>query len=193
MKVLVRLFSAACCLVGLCSAAPIYWTGPGGNGHGYEGVDTLISWTDINALATSRGGHVVTITSAAEQAFVFSNFGGMRRWIGASDAVTEGTFKWITDEPFVYTNWDGGEPNDDINGGTSNGEDLAELRVNGKWNDIPQILSGAQFQINGLIEYEVSADPTSVDNPEPASALLVASALFGAVAWRRSKRKLSSL
>jgi len=147
MRVLVRFLIAACSIAALCDAAPIYWTGPGGNGHGYEGVDTVISWTDLSALADSKGGHVVTITSAAEQAFVFSNFGGMRRWIGATDAVTEGTFKWVTNEPFAFTNWELGEPNDDINGGTSNGEDLAELKVNGKWNDIPQILAGSPFQI----------------------------------------------
>ena len=31
--------------------------------------------------------------------------------IGLNDAASEGTWEWVTGEPFSYANWDGGEPN----------------------------------------------------------------------------------
>ncbi len=177
MRLLVRVWTIACTVGALCMAAPVYWTGPDGNGHGYEAIDTAMSWTDINTLAASRGGYVVTITTAEEQAFVFSSFGGARRWIGLTDQATEGTFAWITGESVVYTNWDASEPNNSTNGGGSDGEDLAELRVTGAWNDVPEILDGNPFLLNGVIEYDAV--------PEPASGALVAAAIIAAILYGR--------
>jgi hypothetical protein len=178
-----RLLTMAYAFVCVSAAATVTWTGPGSNGHAYEAVDTVLSWPDINSLAATRGGYVVTITSAAEQAFVFANFGGARRWIGLTDEATEGTFQWVTGEPVVYTNWDVGEPNNSNNGGASAGEDFSELRGNGTWNDIPAVLGGSPFLIQGVIEYDAV--------PEPASGVLVASAAIVAAIWR-SRSRLSA-
>ncbi|MEZ5340907.1 MAG: lectin-like protein [Acidimicrobiales bacterium] len=60
------------------------------------------------AEAAAAGGHLVTITSASENEFIRSNFlgeGGSSIWLGFTDAASEGTFAWVTGEPFVYTNW----------------------------------------------------------------------------------------
>lgn len=110
-------------------AAPVQWrVEDGGNGHWYEAiaVPAGITWTAANAAAEARGGgwHLATITSAAENAFVYSlvrgkpifwrcclsgNSGGPWLggiWVGPG----VGNYRWITGEPFVYTNWGRLEP-----------------------------------------------------------------------------------
>jgi hypothetical protein len=52
-------------------------------------------------------------------------------WLGASDEAQEGVWVWVTGEPFTYTNWDFGEPND------AGGEDCAVYAEFGTWNDVP--------------------------------------------------------
>jgi hypothetical protein len=62
----------------------------------------------------ARGAHLVTITSAAEAAFVEAIRPGRDRWIGLSrpvgSASAAASFQWITAETFAYTNWGTGEP-----------------------------------------------------------------------------------
>lgn len=76
------------------------------------------------------GAHLVTITSAAEQAFVAALV-GRDAWIGAFQGVGEGTWFWSTGERFDYTNWGPNQPDD--SGGN---EDCAQLvGATGAWND----------------------------------------------------------
>jgi len=86
-----------------------YWpVSAGGNGHVYEYVQTAGTWTAANAAAPTRSfsgvaGHLVTITSSGENNVVGSLRGAtndLRGWIGLTDSVTEGTFLWVTGEPF---------------------------------------------------------------------------------------------
>jgi len=136
---LVMLFTLAC-------AAPvdgaIHWpTAAGGNGHWYEAVVAAsdISWTDAKAAAEASlldgvAGHLVTITSSAENNFVYSLIAGNPTmwhfvprfslngpWLGlyqdtSDPAYSEpaGAWKWVTGEPLVYTNWRAGSPNDSV-------------------------------------------------------------------------------
>ena len=67
----------------------VQWTG--GNGHFYEFVPAYaLSWTQANAAAQARfhngvPGHLATITSAGENAFITTLGGGQyRAWIGLS-------------------------------------------------------------------------------------------------------------
>ena len=61
-----------------CFCAPSEWVqwdvSSGGNGHWYKPVPGFpgITWTLTNELAQAEGGYLATITSAAENAFVFS-------------------------------------------------------------------------------------------------------------------------
>src|SRR4051812_34903349 len=103
-------------------AGPTEWsTADGGNGHFYEFIsyEAITSWTSARDDAASMffngtAGHLVTITSAAEDAFLLTNFGsyigdpntgvpGNFAWIGLSDAASESTFQWVTGEAFSYT------------------------------------------------------------------------------------------
>jgi hypothetical protein len=119
-----------------------------GTGHYYEAVAGNITWPQARVAATARtylgrAGHLVTITSAKEQAFVTGTFPTAvsgNFWIGAYQDHTApdysepaGGWRWVTGEPFQYTAWNSGEPNN--GGGFGPGEDYMILASTGLWND----------------------------------------------------------
>ena len=113
------------------------------NGNQYQLTSTNLTWTQAQAEAESLGGNLVTISDAAEQAWVEDTFGGDQRlWIGLNDHTIEGEFVWPNDEATNFTNWAPNQPN---NFGL--GEDFVALQKNGQWNDY----AGA-LKIRGVIE-----------------------------------------
>jgi len=115
------------------AAEPVQWTlGSGGNGHWYEAVyaPAGIGWDDANAAAQAAGGHLATITSSDENAFVFglinsSEYWGIMSqypsdlqgpWIGGyqptSGPEPRGGWEWVTGEDFSFAAWASGQPND---------------------------------------------------------------------------------
>jgi hypothetical protein len=101
------------------------------NGHSYYRSTSSMTWTNARTACANMGGHLVTITSAAENTFVFNTWPS--GWIGFTDEVVEGQWRWVTGEPVTYTNWNGGEPNN------SNNEDYAQFVTGGRWNDLPNV------------------------------------------------------
>ena len=99
------------------------------NGHSYYRSTSSMTWTNAKAACDNMGGHLVTITSAAENTFVFNTWPS--GWIGFTDEAVEGQWKWVTNEAVTYTNWNGGEPNNAGN------EDYAQFVSGGRWNDLP--------------------------------------------------------
>ena len=83
-------------------------------GHHYKIYNDPMSWTEAKGKCEENGGHLVTITSADEQAFIRGQLesDGLQKqhyWLGGTDLENEGTWSWITGEPFTYTNWDPGD------------------------------------------------------------------------------------
>ena len=77
------------------------------NGHYYQFVDQILSWTDAAQSAEDAGGYLATITSAAADAFIFDLTVGSTAWLGGSDAAVEGQWEWVTG-PEAGTNfWNG--------------------------------------------------------------------------------------
>lgn len=171
---------------GAVQAAPVEWTvASGGNGHWYELIfGPSISWTDAAAAAAAsthlgQSGYLATITSAAEQAFLNGlNKNGYTAWLGGTDSAVEGTWAWITGEPWGYTNWAPGEPNDYF------GEDyLAGWWFStGEWNDLPDA-PGAYVNYY-VVEYNA---PTMAPIPLPGGLPLALGglAMLGLLARRR--------
>lgn len=177
---------AAAALLSTAQAAPVTW---GVNGHQYEVVAVEgISWTAANAAATALGAgwHLVTITSAQEEAFVesllsLSVANRSHYWIGANDSAVEGTFGWVTSETFSYTNWWGGEPNN------AGGEDFAALDLRGNawgWNDAPDDL-GVTFGFARGYVLERGTNGNAVPEPGALSLLGLAALAAGLVSSRR--------
>ena len=96
--------------------------------HAYLFTYLTVDWDDARARCAAFGGHLATLTSAGELAFV-TGLAHADLWLGGSDSALEGTFTWITGEPFTYTAWSAGEPNDEF------GEDCLTLRI-GEMNDV---------------------------------------------------------
>ncbi|MEO2047214.1 MAG: C-type lectin domain-containing protein [Pirellulales bacterium] len=186
-------------------------TVPGGtivnpaNGHTYElftgGLRTIAednNWIFMEAEAVARGGHLVTVNDAAEEAWIEDNFLALilasslfseAVWIGLNDIDVEGTFVWSSGQTPTYTNWADGEPNNVIEPISGIGEDVVKKEFNsgneGRWNDVrinvadPGKSSGddtSAFSL-GLVEIE----PV----PEPASAALACLAALAIASLRR--------
>jgi len=109
----------------MATAAPVEWrVADGGNGQVYEAilVPGGTTWQDAREAALLRGGDLVSIESAAELDFVFGlidspeywypTMGGQNigPWIGAFRTAADESFKWVSAEPFAFTNWSGGSP-----------------------------------------------------------------------------------
>jgi hypothetical protein len=143
----------------------------------YAATSTSFTWQAALAEAQGyTGGSLVAIGSLAENSFVrttFANLGSV--WIGFNDILSEGNFVWANGEPVVFTNWNGGEPN---NVG-ANGEHVTELLNNGAWNDLSA--SNSRY---GIIE--VAATSTV---PEPMTVTLMATGLLGVMGVGYSRRR----
>jgi Lectin C-type domain len=74
------------------------------NKHFYQRFDQPLPWQAAQTKCrVSGGGHLVTITSDAERDFINNNVSKTgASWIGASDAVVNGKFTWVTGEAWRY-------------------------------------------------------------------------------------------
>ncbi|MEA2014215.1 MAG: DUF1566 domain-containing protein, partial [Thermodesulfobacteriota bacterium] len=103
--------------------------------HEYELVRSSCTWSQAKANCESKGGYLVTISSAEENTIAgnLSQQAGNSAWIGFTDSSWEGHWRWVTGEPAVYTNWRSGEPNN-----SWGGEDCGEIISKSlpyTWND----------------------------------------------------------
>ena len=98
------------------------------NGHSYYRSTGSATWTTARSNCTAMGGYLVTVTSSGENSFLFNLWPS--GWIGLTDEVTEGTWRWVTGETYSYSSWNGGEPNN------SGNEDYVQFVNGGKWNDL---------------------------------------------------------
>lgn len=102
------------------------------NNHTYRLITNDTDWYTAKKICESLGGHLVTITSADEQSYIYHTLLAgydSNVMIGLSDCEVEGVWKWVTGEPLQYTNWGYGEPNN------ASEEDYALIRPSGTWND----------------------------------------------------------
>jgi hypothetical protein len=193
--------------------AAVFWSG---NGNHYDFVAGQITWESAKAAAESLtfngvSGHLVTITSSAEDNFLLNSFGLIPNvWIGASDAEQEGSWKWVTGPETgtifwfgdatgvpvngAYSNWNTGEPNNNF---SSTGEmenyavwnhQTAIGQIDFAWNDIPNNPNASlepQSLISGyIVEYE-----TGMSSPVPEPASMLGLLAVGAVAAGSALKK----
>lgn len=173
-------------------AAPIQWTDTQGEVHWYDVIQFVGGWEEarLDAITHEYGGlrgHLATITSSDEQAFLWGNldFNAVNYgiWIGgyqfSKDNEPSGNWAWVTGEAWEYTNWYSSEPNN-----ANNDEDYLEFRTDnvGYWND----MHVDWFTEEGyIVEYDNLSDSV----PGPAAILLLGSGLAGLAGFRRKFNK----
>ena len=105
------------------------------NGHVYEVYKEYLSWNEAKKVCESKGGHLVTITSAEENDLVKNliKWGSQNDyWIGAYCTKDNMRMRWVTNEAWTYSNWNKNEPNNDL------GEEFyGEITKSDGWNDLP--------------------------------------------------------
>lgn len=152
-------------------------------GHAYKIIQANLTWEQARVAAKQLSyggvqGYLANITSNTENQFIVDHLTG-NGWIGGSDQVTEGDWKWMDgpeagtsfwsgkgvdyggqpalgpgDVP-MYSHWNGNEPND-----ASSGEDCAEYIVGLGWNDLP-CASGLVTR-NYVVEFGAAEVPDPV-------------------------------
>jgi hypothetical protein len=181
-------------LVGVAScplaawATPVQWSS---NGHWYDVVNETLTWEAaregaLGSVYQARRGHLATLTSEEENAFVTAQLGGLlstEAWLGGSQPAWASepseSWAWCTGETWSYTHWRTGGSSDEPNNGMGLYDEDA-LTMNwgpnaGTWND-----SRNYVTFPYLVEYEGEAIP------EPSSLVLVLAGTLGLLAWRRA-------
>ena len=200
---MLRMNASALCLFfvflldeGMLSAGVIFNST---NGHYYERVPGAITWGAANAAANATSyngvtGHLVTVTSAAENKFLTDTYGGAAidmYWMGgyqpSGSPEPAGGWSWVTGEPFVYNNWF--PPSEPNNFGNQDSIMFAHLVLaDGKaWDDFMGTNNGAGY----IVEYDTPL-PSSATVPEPGYWVAVLSAIVVCGAKRSSLRLLLS-
>jgi hypothetical protein len=140
-------------------------------------ISTVQPWVAHRAACQALGGDLASIHSAAENAAVLAVIPqSAAPWIGATDAVSEGTWRWSDGTPWDYSNWAPGEPNDE--GGN---EDCALLYASGAWND-----GQCPVSDRGAVCRRPSPSPPRLlpsPSPPPPSAPLYGQGYVGCFHW----------
>ena len=175
----------------------VTWTvASGGNGHSYLAVPASpgLTWNVANQLAQAQGGYLATINSPEENAFVFglvnnpqffTAFNGSGPALGGiqlpGSAEPGGGWGWQTGEPFNYTNWLPGQPDDGLGFWNENRLHFFSYLPStpaATWNDINE----DDTNIGGYVIEAV---------PEPATPALLGLASILGVAFRKLRAKAS--
>jgi hypothetical protein len=147
-------------------------------GNYYQAFATRETWADARDAADDLSfgvceGHLATITSAAENAFIVTNMPqvavaaagsglGGGYWIGgfqpAGSPEPGGGWAWVTGEPFSYTNW-ATTPEPNNSGGEESMQFIGDWRPEERtmWND-----EGGFKEYGYVVEYECPS-PVIID------------------------------
>lgn len=147
-------------------------TAEGGNGHFYQVICSTGGWDAAQTAAESEGGYLASITSAAEDAFVFDLIDDPSYWGRGDGGWCPGPFiglyqpegspepaggwVWVSGEALGYSNWENDEPGDSETGNENRaafgtGECGAQISTTDAWHDV-------EPNENGVLSYVIERD-----------------------------------
>ncbi|KAK6969768.1 macrophage mannose receptor 1 [Biomphalaria glabrata] len=103
----------------------------------YKYYSYLFNWTDAEGYCMSEKGHLVSLSTVAEQAFVeilTQHVDAIQLWVGLTFSLSVQGFAWTDGWPVTFTNWGTGEP--DLAGMTA----CVSHTVDGQWQDNPCVM-----------------------------------------------------
>ena len=161
----------------------------GGNGHWYEIrlLQEQISWPAARSEAESLGGYLVTLTSEAENDFLWDAFVHDQQywiyethgsgtqvshgpWIGGFQTCNSCSYQWVTGEAWNYANWAAGEPYNHPNENYINFWQRSGHAPANQWNDavccsIALVVEyDADCNGDGIVDYGQILDGTFADD-----------------------------
>jgi cysteine-rich repeat protein len=104
-----------------------------------------LTYNQATSVCSTQGGHLASLTSAAEAALLQPLQAGQRPWIGATDLPEAGNFSWLTGESFGYQAFAAGQPDGD-------GNCLVLDGATGLWSDSACDLT--TFAVGFICEFE---------------------------------------
>jgi len=117
------------------SGCPVGWTVL--NSNCYKFFNTMSTWEDAENHCHTEGGHLASVHSKEENDLVSglyetAGFSSTVIFLGATDVVTEGAWKWSDGSPMDFKNWAPNQPSND-----HNKQHCLEINFGkfGLWND----------------------------------------------------------
>ena len=136
------------------------------NGNRYVYYSTPVTWYTARQFCEEQGGHLVTVTTADENAVVQNLAGNGNAWMGGTDQGGQ-PWRWVTGEPFNdIGKWGTNEPNNDSSNDEGE-ENYLHICADGIWNDnagyrnLPFVC-----EFEGGATYTVTLDPNGGTLPE---------------------------
>ncbi|XP_059149107.1 macrophage mannose receptor 1-like [Physella acuta] len=120
------------------------------------------NWTDAEGYCVAEGGHLVSLDSVAEQAFIeilTQKIDAVQMWVGLRFTFTTQGFAWSDGWPVAFTNWGQGQP------ALTGMDSCASHTIDGQWQDVPCVM-----QLNFVCEQSLVPPPT----PKPTIPVTLA-------------------
>ncbi len=146
------------------------------DGHMYWYYSVPATWYAARQYCRELGGHLATVNSPDEHVLLVSISDPNPCWLGGTDSSSEGTWTWVTGEPFTYSDWCDGQP-DDYAGAHEDGEDFMHLHTDGRFNDNASCALLSFICEFDSYEASVSLNRTSLSISDGSSYTLTASVI----------------
>ena len=100
----------------------------------YKLFDIVLTWPAARQFCEARDGHLVTITSREENAFVrkTARARNWNVWLGMTDDKHERRWEWVTGEPVVFGDW---SPNNPSNSNEREHYAILSRDLSYRWDD----------------------------------------------------------
>jgi hypothetical protein len=138
---------------------------------------TGVTWSTSQSRAESAGGYLAVVTSADENKWLVDNglLSSGSAFIGGTDQVNEGVWKWVNGETWSHTNWASGEPD---------GSDYLRMETDGTWTDQP----GTGTEAYGyIVEWDKNPNgPSGTITIDSGAVATNSTSVTLAIAWEES-------